>query len=164
MTSIDTKELGHLFEVNGAKLVLYARQWFDRQLAEDIVQEVFIRLMAQRRMPTNVRAWLFRATRNAAVSRVRSERRRKKREKQRAADRSNWFNPGPDNSIDAGTIQAALDLLTEGQREVVVLRIWGGLTLQEAADIVGRPVSTVFSRYRSALAQMRRKLESSDAK
>lgn len=46
----------------------------DREAAEDLVQESFVRLMIEvdaGRMPTNVRAWLYRVVANLAVSRGR---------------------------------------------------------------------------------------------
>ena len=57
--------------------------------------------------------------------------------------------------------QAAMTELPVQQREVIVLRIWGGMTLQEVADVVDRPVSTVFSRYRAGLAAIRKEMENS---
>jgi len=164
MPAIDPAELGRLFEANGAKLVLYARQWLGAGPAEDVVQDVFIRLMSQRRTPANERAWLFRAVRNAAISQIRWQSRRNKYEQHLVADQSGWFAGRADDPIDAEAVRKALGSLTDDQREVVVLRIWGGLTLHEVADVVARPISTVFSRYRSALAQLRRKLERYHAK
>jgi RNA polymerase sigma-70 factor (ECF subfamily) len=83
-------QLAELVNRHAAALVLYARQWLDRQSAEDVVQEVFVRLMSQpgRETPANVRAWLFHATRNAAIGTARSLWRRGRREREvaRAAD------------------------------------------------------------------------------
>lgn len=51
--------------------------------------------------------------------------------------------------------------LPEAQREAIVLRIWGGLTLAEMSQVLGEPVSTLFSRYRAALEAMRVHMEKS---
>ena len=45
--------------------------------------------------------------------------------------------------------------LPEEQREVVVLRIWGEMTLAEVALVLDVPENTVASRYRYALNRMR---------
>ena len=57
---IDPATLGGWFDAYGAALVLYARQWLDRGAAEDVVQDVFVRLMAQPggQRPAHLRAWL----------------------------------------------------------------------------------------------------------
>jgi RNA polymerase sigma-70 factor (ECF subfamily) len=52
-----------------------------------------------------------------------------------------------------------LDALPPDQREVVVARIWGGLTFDEIAALVGEPRTTVYRRYGEALEVLREKLE-----
>jgi RNA polymerase sigma-70 factor (ECF subfamily) len=140
-------------------LVLYARQWVGSGAAEDAVQDVFVRLIAQRIAPTNPKAWLYRAVRNAAISRVRSRRRRHGRMRDAAADRAGWFEHRPDDLVDVVVAQNAVMALPDEQREVVVLRLWCEMTLQEIAEIVGAPVSTLFSRYKAGLTAIRERLE-----
>jgi len=159
--AISPAQLAAAFDAHAASLVLYARQWLDRQAAEDAVQDVFLRLLSQRGLPANLRAWLFRSVRNEAISHTRSQYRRRQREQAVAADRPGFFRPDPADLIDARSAQAALESLPHSQREVIVLRLWGGLTLAEVASLVGEPVSTVFDQYRAALANIREKLESS---
>src|SRR5215212_5273730 len=77
----DAPKLAAWFEAHAAPLVLYARHWLgERAGAEDVVQEVFIRLMAQPAEPLNVKAWLHTAVRNAAIGELRSAQRRRRRE------------------------------------------------------------------------------------
>ena len=75
--------------------------------------------------------------------------------------RARWFEDRPEALIDGATAEATLASLPDEDREIVVLRIWGGMTLQEIAETVGSPVSTVFHHYRAGLAAIRRRLESS---
>ncbi|UCD29960.1 MAG: sigma-70 family RNA polymerase sigma factor [Planctomycetota bacterium] len=153
-------QLSSWFDDYSPTLVLYARQWLPVESAEDVVQDTFIRLMSQPREPANIRAWLFRSVRNAAISQLRLQGRRKKHERQLAADRQqNLFEHRTEDLIDASELQVALESLPQEQREIVVLRLWAGMTLRETAEVVGEPVSTLFSRYRSGLAALRRKLE-----
>ena len=158
MARISPTELGEWFHVHGAALVLYARQWLERDAAEDVVQDVFLRLMSQRSAPDNPRAWLFRAVRNAAISGLRSQKRREARAARPQADRPPWFEPRPDERLDAAAAQQVLAGLPEEQREVVVLRIWGELTLREIGELLAEPVSTVFSRYQAALNAIRQRM------
>ena len=44
--------------------------------------------------------------------------------------------------------------------EVVVLRIWAGMTLSDLAEVTGRAISSVHGQYQSALSAIRHKLES----
>ena len=161
MASIDPTELSTLFDAHGAGLVLYARQWLETAAAEDVVQDVFVQLMAQRRPPEKVKAWLFCSVRNAAISELRLRRRRHTHEERSTAGRARWFEDRPEALIDGATAEATLASLPDEDREIVVLRIWGGMTLQEIAETVGSPVSTVFHHYRAGLAAIRRRLESS---
>lgn len=158
MTPIGPGQLAEWFGAYGAAAVLFARQWLEPGAAEDVVQDVFVRLMAERRPPGNVKGWLFRSVRNAALNRLRQDRRRKRREDVQSAGRPAWFLPNAGNPMDAAAVERALEALPLEEREIVVLRVWAGMTLEEVAATVGRPVSTVHSRYSSALAAMRREL------
>jgi RNA polymerase sigma-70 factor (ECF subfamily) len=159
MKSSDPARLGRWYDAYGQALVLYARQWLPAA-AEDVVQEVFLRLLHKWREPAQVKAWLFRSVRNAALSRLRSERRRQTHEQQRALRQGErFFEARPDDRIDAAVAQAALMSLPDEQREVIVLRIWAGITLAEASEVTGDPVSTLFSRYAAGLAALRKALE-----
>lgn len=154
---IDPADVSDWFEAHAAPLVLYARQWLSGAIADDVVQEAFVRLMSQRRPPDNVKAWLFRAVRNEAITQWRSSRRRQHREQARAAD-ERWFEPGFTDSIDAHAAAGLIHDLPAEQRESLVLRIWGGLTLAEIATITGAPVSTVFHHYQQALGAVRKRM------
>src|SRR5437763_9540367 len=126
-----------LFEAHADALLLYARQWLGAARAEDVVQDVFLRLLAGGRLPSEPRTWLFRCVRNAAISAWRSDRRRGRREQAAGRGRADWFVPRPEDRIDAEAAQEALRALSAVQREVVTLRIWSGLTLAEIGQVTG---------------------------
>ncbi len=159
MSELGFVNLVRWYDELGSALVLYARQVGDSHEAEDVVQEVFLRLMAQRSAPRDVKAWLFRAVRNEAISRGRLRRRRRLREQRQAAGRVEMFEPREDDLIDARAAQAALERLDTDQRELVVLRIWADMTLEQIARTTGLSVPTVFRRYRAALAAIRKEMQ-----
>ena len=162
---VDPAALGRWFDDHGAALVLYARQWLDRAAAEDVVQEVFVRLVAATpgTGPANAKAWLFRATRNAAIAAARSMWRRGRREREVARARGEWFERRPEDPLDAAAAQEAMESLPAAQREILLLRLWSGLTLAEIADVTGAPTSTVHDHYRKGLAGVRQILEAKAA-
>jgi RNA polymerase sigma-70 factor (ECF subfamily) len=59
----------------------------------------------------------------------------------------------------AAEVQALLGVLTDDQRHVVELRIFAGLTSQEVADIVGKPLGAVKALYRRGLGALRREID-----
>ena len=160
MAQLDTSCLGDWFEELAPRLVLYARYWLDAHAAQDAVQDVFIQLMGQSNEPDNIKAWLFRAVRNRAISRLRSRIRRRKREI-KVARAEPLFNHRPDDLMDAREIAQMLEKLGPQEQEIIVLRIWGELTLQQIAEIVGLSVPTVFRRYKNGLKEIRQALEKS---
>jgi RNA polymerase sigma factor (sigma-70 family) len=153
-------ELASCFDAHAATLILFARQWLERSAAQDIVQDAFVRLMAQARRPDNVKAWLYKTVRNAAISFTRSSARRSRREMHLAEGRPEYFEPNPGDLIDASAAQDALQSLPAEQREVIVMRLWAQMTLAEISEITSEAVSTLFARYRAGLAEIKRIMES----
>jgi len=151
--------VAELFGAHAPALLLYARQWVGAEEAEDVVQRVFVRLLTGRRLPSDPRTWLFRCVRNEAIDAWRSIRRRGRREHVAARDAPGWFVPSPEDGLDARDAQAALNALPPEEREVIVLRLWSGLTLSETAAVVGVAVSIVHHRFESAIEALRQKLE-----
>jgi len=159
MGSIDAQEAGWWFERESNALVLYARQWLDHPAAEDAVQDVFVSLMLQSRPPEQMKAWLYRCVRNRALKALRTEQRRTRREDRLASETPAWFEPRPDNTLDAREAEAAVRALPAEEREVVTLRLWGGLTLEEIAAVLGCSVATAFRRYEAGLGSIRQQLQ-----
>lgn len=155
----DPDKLATWFEAHAAALALYARQWLDRGQAEDVVQEVFVRLLTQGREPPNARAWLYASVRNAAIDAARAASRRKRREDAVSAETRGWFDPRPADVLDADAVQHAVQQLPPRQREVVTLRVWSGMTLSEVSQVMGIAVSTVHDEYRRGLDALRRLME-----
>ena len=139
--------------------MLYARQWLDPSDADDAVQEALLALVVQRRRPHNPGAWLYRAVRNAAFDHARSAARRRRREQAVAATRREWFEANPAAALDAELLEQSLAGLSPEHRELVVLRIWGGLSFAEIAAVVELSVSTVHDRYNAALRRLRTAME-----
>jgi RNA polymerase sigma-70 factor (ECF subfamily) len=149
--------LGRLVDQHAAALVLYARQWC--AAPEDVVQEAFLKLVTRRPPPDNPVPWLYRVVRNAAVSASRTARLRQRHEAAAAARATPWFAADADpEGLDAAAATAALQALPLEQREVIVARLWGGLTFEQIAELAGGSSSTAHRRYVAGLASLRERL------
>ncbi len=68
---------------------------------------------------------------------------------------SAWFHP-PDRDYSVEqNLRASLSALPDGQREIVVLHLWGELTFAQISELLGVSPKTAASRYRYALAKLR---------
>jgi len=148
-------DIARLIDANAAPLVLYARQWCDAP--EDVVQEAFVKLVRQRRLPEDVVAWLYRVVRNGAHDAAKMARRRQRRESV-AARPARWFVEPEVDGLDAETAVAALERLAQEQREVIVARHWGGLSFEQIGEVVGCSASTAFRRYSAGVDDLRKQL------
>jgi RNA polymerase sigma factor (sigma-70 family) len=149
------RQLADLIDSHAAALVLFARQWCTAP--EDVVQDSFCKLAALAVPPNDPAAWLYRVVRNAAFDASRAERRRLRREKA-VARPVQWFDQAAIDGLDAASAVAALESLPVEQREVIVARLWGGMTLEKIATIVGCSVSSAHRRFEAGIATLRERL------
>jgi RNA polymerase sigma-70 factor (ECF subfamily) len=139
------------------RLTAYARVMLPKgmgHLAEDVVQGVFVKVLGMRRgRLRGVRdgaAFLFRVTRNEAVNAGRGELREMARRRAQEA-RSGGAVIGDD----AARVLGAIEGLTYEQREVILLRYIGGLTIDQVSEALGVKQGTVASRSRLAVGHLR---------
>jgi RNA polymerase sigma-70 factor (ECF subfamily) len=148
--------LGQLVDQNAAALVLYARQWC--AAPEDVVQEAFLKLVAQRTPPERAVPWLYRVVRNGAISVARAARRRQHYESVAAGRRPAWFTATEGSGLDVETATAALQVLPLEQREVIIAHLWGGLTFEQIAELTSTSSSTAHRWYGEGLSALRERL------
>jgi RNA polymerase sigma factor (sigma-70 family) len=159
MAKMEPDKLIEWYEACGAELRLYALQWHSYEMAEDLVQDAFIKLLKQRLCPEQVRPWLFRVVRNSSVSAARRMQRRKKVNTTFPQAHGLWFESKSEERLDAQQAQAMLETLPAERREIVVLRIWGQLSFREIADVIEKSIPWVFREYKSALGMIKSRLE-----
>ena len=138
-------------------LVLFARQWTRSPAdAEDIVQEAFVRFWRKQHQIDN-RALLYATVRSIALDFLRRDSRRARRESVVVAESDSVVQP--EFAIENESQQelvAAIALLPNEQREVLVMKIWNDLTFAEIASVLGISQNTAASRYRYALAALKK--------
>lgn len=144
----------------GPALLLFARRWANsRAEAEDIVQDAFVRFWRRQHSLEN-RGLLYATIRSTALDRLRSDQRRARREATVALESDPHFEPQFTELDDSQLLLArAVERLPGEQREVVILKIWNELTFAEIADILEISPNTAASRYRYALAALRKTLQ-----
>jgi RNA polymerase sigma-70 factor (ECF subfamily) len=156
MTGVEPELLERLAREHAAALVLYARQWCGTP--EDVVQEAFLKLVVQKVPPDNPVPWLYRVVRNAALAVSRAERRRRRHETIAATRAPAWFVDSDLAGLDAAATTAALRSLPPQEGEVLVARIWGGLTFEQIGETVGCSAATAYRTYVAGLSALREKM------
>ena len=128
-----------------------------RHDAEDVLQAVFLRIVAKRRhlaKADSLGAYVFRIARNEVADFSRKRRRRQEND----AQIDSWLV-----SVDAGEnatelgeeLQGALAQLPPAQREIVVLKVYRDKTFREIAEMLELSLNTVASRYRYGVEKLR---------
>ena len=149
----------------GAVFALARRVLADPTLAEEVVQEVFLRLWdhPDRFDPERgkLRSFLLAQCHGRAVDMIRSEESRKARE---ARDHRERAEAGYDLEHEvwdlavAEHVREALDALPEEERRAIELAYFGGRSYREVAELLGQPEGTVKSRIRAGLKRLRAEL------
>ena len=122
---------------------IYRRVW-DVDLAEDIAQEAFVRLLNER--PRKPEAWLFTVADHLASNAIRGEHRRTRTLHLMAGVGADTVASAADRlALDNETarqVRQALDALSERDRTLIVLHL-DGMTYKELAAIVGVKPSSI---------------------
>lgn len=149
----------------GAVFGLARRLLNDAARAEEVVQEVFVRLWNEplRFDPERgtMRSFLLANAHGRAVDIVRADVSRRERE---LKDHRRTAESGYDvahevlDMATASHVRAAMETLVDGEREAIELAYFGGLTYREVAERLDQPEGTVKSRIRTGLKRLRGEL------
>ena len=153
---LSADRLAGLLDRHARALELFARQYCG--CPEDVVQEALLALCGLATAPDDAVGWLYTVVRRKAIDAARAERRRRRHEDRAASDGRLWFVAVPEGALDAQAAVTALAALPEEQREVIVARVWGGLTFAQIAQTIGTTDSTAQRRYEAALTLLREKM------
>lgn len=164
----DEQALGSLYDRFGKVAYgLALRVVRDAALAEDVVQEAFLTVWRQAASFDSSRGkpstWILMLVHRRAVDAVRRQSRFNALPDQlEVAAPEAVVAEGADDDAELREsrrdVQAALEALSAGEREVLDLAYWGGLTQSEIATALGIPPGTVKSRTFTALRRLREAL------
>lgn len=140
----------------------------DAELADDVTQDVFLRLQASLpgfRGESELSTWLYRVTLNLCRDHFRRPRLRTVDvHDPSAADAPLRVLEHPEEVVDAdrarSAVRAAIDRLPDDQKEAVMLRFLSDLPYAEIARITAVPMGTVASRVFRALKRLGEDIES----
>ena len=143
------------YDRHGPALLLYARQVTGSLAqAEDAMHDGFVRFWKREAGVDDPLAYLYRCVRHAALDLQRGDGRRQSREQAQARpDRSDAPDPWQDAARDETEqkLRDAVAALDPPQREVLTLKVWGGLTFDQIAQALELPRSTAAARHGAAI-------------
>ena len=131
--------------------------------AEDAVQDAFMKLAKKNIVPKgDPVSYVYATVRNAALDRL--------RKKKRIVDvpefvfdeeKSNEPKPGIELQEQERNfiIRKEIEKLDEPQKEVIIMKLFSGLTFEQISEILQEPLSTVSSRYARTLKSLKYRME-----
>jgi RNA polymerase sigma-70 factor (ECF subfamily) len=150
------------YEAHFAALFQYVRlRLADAAAAEDIVSDVFVRLIecagTPRAPEKHLRGWLFQVAKHLLADSVPRQR------QVPLAEVEDWMPASPETNpevaagdlLDRQRVSHALRMLTPDHQEVLLLRFGQRLSLQETADMMGKSLSAIKSLQFRAVATLR---------
>jgi RNA polymerase sigma-70 factor, ECF subfamily len=165
VNTIDThaEDWAGFYLANRRTLTVYALSLTgDDAAAQDLIQDVLMSMVRQRRRLDNPRAYVMRCLRNLAYDRRRAGKLpagdgRAAAEVARS-DLSFLDEREVERDESRRQVRAALAALPDDRREVVVLRIYAELTFAEIAETLNRPLGTVTSLYARGIDELRKRM------
>ena len=131
----------------------------DREAAEDVTQEVFIKVW--RALPgfdgrASMSTWIYTIARNASLSALRARRPQSSLSDPEVMEAAEAINPVPPADIiaDRAAIRRLVDQLPTKQRQVVMLFYMEGQSHEEVAAMLAMPVGTVKTLLHRARARL----------
>lgn len=118
-----------------------------------------VELARQPEMPSEPVGWLYRTVRFRAINLHRSEHRRCEREQSVAAQSDPFFTPNPSEALEGAEVELVLQRLSERNQEIVVARVWGGLSFEQIGELTRLSSSTVHRHYQASLEEMKKYLD-----
>ena len=154
--------LERIFAEQQAPLTRYAARLLrDPDRARDVVQDAFVKFMAQPAAEVDGHAveWLFTVCRNRALDVLRKEH-RVRRFEEGEMERASGADPRPGRALEAAETHASMlrliDQLPPNQQEVVRLKFQNGFSYKEIARITELSVTNVGFLIHTAVTRLRR--------
>jgi RNA polymerase sigma-70 factor (ECF subfamily) len=149
----------------GSAFAMARRLVSDRTLAEEVVQEVFLRLWNRpdRFDPErgSLRSYVLAQTHGRSIDLLRSEMSRRRREQRDARQTADGGSDIEREVVDLSVAEQVKDVVAQlpsDERQAIELAYFGGHTYRQVATLLDQPEGTVKSRIRSGLRRLRGEL------
>jgi RNA polymerase sigma-70 factor, ECF subfamily len=154
--------LNLIYDVMGNQLYGYVLGLVGSEAdAEDIIQDLFVRLAHKRRNllnADNLEAYIFAIARNLARDAIR-HRPRNIISIDEYPQVLEYESTAPDTSRNDGSLLPALLALPMAQREIITMKCLGAMSFDAIAKCLGISINTAASRYRYALNKLRHRMK-----
>jgi RNA polymerase sigma-70 factor (ECF subfamily) len=155
-------DAAELFSQLGSAVYGYALHMLgDPGQAEEVLSETFLRICGRKAQycgQGSIRGWVLAITRRLCIDVVRLKTRRN--EPPGLPETLVSSEPSPLTLTELGErrriVVAAIEKLPAEQKDVVMLKIYGGLTFREIAEALGVPLSTALGRMQLAIKRLSR--------
>ncbi len=166
LQSRDQQAFSYLYDNYAAALngIIY-RMVENRELAEDILQEAFVKIWnnfnSYDTSKGRLFTWMLNITRNLTIDTLRSK--DYKKQAKISSDENSVSNLTNDSGMaerfDAMGLRKQLVNLNPGQRSIIDLAYFNGFTQDEISKEMGIPLGTVKTRMRAAIIELRKMLQ-----
>lgn len=126
----------------------------DRSLSEDIMQDTYLKALEKIHSfkPTfSFTSWIVTIARNLALNEYNK---RRKEMMIDASEHETLFGHKDNTSEKEMIVQEMMEILSQEEREVVILHVVGDLKHREVADILGKPLGTITWMYNNAIKKI----------
>lgn len=148
----DAQSFGQLYEKYFKKIYSFVYYRVShKETTEDLVSLVFTKALENisKFHKGYFSAWLYQIARNTVIDHYRTSKATQDLDSTVELHIDNQISELMDNSIELQEIKEKLDKLNEIQRDIIIMRVWDGLSYKEIAQIVGKSESNckmIFSR------------------
>jgi RNA polymerase sigma-70 factor (ECF subfamily) len=154
------REMERVYDQHGSQLFTCALAVTrSPELAEDAVHEAFCRGLRLTQEPRNLKAYMFRSVRNAAIDQLRRRSRLTSLTEEYIFDSSAGPSDVAEQRQFARHVAQALLKLSDDERETIVQHLYADLTFQEIADLRERSIGTIASWYRRGIEKLKNLME-----
>ena len=166
LKSRDSKAFSYLYDnYSGSLYTIIAQLVNDMEIANDVLQEVFINIWRKIESYDPVKGrlftWMLNIARNASIDTLRSRSYQNSQKNQSLSESNDWPEAGKLTTVNIDNIglKKVIERLKKEHRVLIDLAYFKGYTHEEISQIEDIPLGTVKTRIRNALMQLREYLK-----
>ncbi len=150
-----SSDLGAIYDTHAPRIFRYIyHRLGDQELAQDLTGEVFVRFLHAHPSPENLTAFLYRMAHNLIVDYLRQHRPTQFLTEDVPAEKDDPAGLA-EIELERIRLRRAIARLTPDQQQVIVLKFIEGLSNEEIAQVIDKPVGAVKSLQHRALGTLR---------